>query len=188
MSPQGDYAPLTDEPNDAEQHAFPPRTRSARSARSTRLPAQRPPLWVPDPFRRDGDYDDREGTDSGEDTACESDNEATTSSGEDKGAVRRDARMADKSEAIADDDDDEWDFTLAGLKRDRARVRSPSRQFELPASHQRIFLPRSAAVGSSSSRPPCSSWSSFSSSPWPTSSDPLRANTASTALRRANAA
>ncbi|BGP54623.1 Dipeptidyl peptidase 4 [Rhodotorula sphaerocarpa] len=123
MSPHGDYAPLTDEPNDAEQHAFPPRTRSARSARSTRLPAQRPPLWIPDPFRRDGDYDDREGTDSGEDTACESDNEATTSSGEDKGAVRRDARMADKSEAIADDDDDEWDFTLAGLKRDRARRR-----------------------------------------------------------------
>lgn len=188
MSPQGDYAPLTDEPPDAQQHAFPPRTRSAKSAPPSRLPAQRPTLWVPDPFRRDGDYDDREGTDSGEDTACESDNEATTSSGEDKGAVRRDARMGDKTEAIADDDDDEWDFTLAGLKRDRARVRSPSRRFESPASHQRILLPRSAVVGSSSSRPPCSSWSSSSSSLWPTSSDPLPVSTASTALQRANVA
>ena len=110
---------------------FPPPERPTQRSQR-RLPRQRPPLWIPDPFSlRSGSTSptvDRDGTsldsdtdsDSGEDTVYGSESEETGS--EEK---RKAGSGPFKNESTSTtDEEDGWEFSLAALQKDRTRVRA----------------------------------------------------------------
>ncbi|GAA5990808.1 hypothetical protein JCM10908_000026 [Rhodotorula pacifica] len=136
MAPaEGDYSPLlatNRRDQAAPEHAFPPRERSSRRTQR-RLPSQRPPLWLPDPFtfriggstsqpdqakERKGtvDYSD---SDSGEDTVYGSDEEGNASSDE----KRSGSSKEELATTTTDEEEDGWEFSLAALQKDRTRRR-----------------------------------------------------------------
>ncbi|GAA5863444.1 hypothetical protein JCM3774_005292 [Rhodotorula dairenensis] len=127
-SPAAAYSPLLANEHSDEAaigHTFPPRRQFARPPNRP-LPVQRPPLWVPDPFRfrggsssankLDGAMNDSD-SDSGEDTVFGSDSEDGTS--EEKRELESESAKA----ATTTDEEDGWDFSLAALQQDRTRRR-----------------------------------------------------------------
>ena len=103
MAPSSDYSPLlaaehSDHAAGPHEHVFPPPERATKRSQR-RLPRQRPPLWIPDPFSfrsvgstsptpdRDGASTDSD-SDSGEDTVYGSESEETGSEEKRQAGVR----------------------------------------------------------------------------------------------------
>lgn len=134
MAPSPDYSPLlaaehSDQAAGPNAHVFPPADRSTHYSQR-RLPRQRPPLWIPDPFSfrsgstsstvdRDGaSHDSDSDSDSGEDTVYGSEAEEDSS-----GEKRQAGSGPFKNESTStSDEEDGWEFSLAALQKDRTRV------------------------------------------------------------------
>lgn len=136
MAPSPDYSPLlaaehSDHAAGPNEHVFPPPERATKRSQR-RLPRQRPPLWIPDPFsfRSVGSTSptpDRDGastnsdSDSGEDTVYGSESEET---GSEEKRQAGSAPVKNES-ASTTDEEDGWEFSLAALQKDRTKVRAP---------------------------------------------------------------
>lgn len=136
MAPSSDYSPLlaaehSDHAAGPHEHVFPPPERATKRSQR-RLPRQRPPLWIPDPFSfrsvgstsptpdRDGASTDSD-SDSGEDTVYGSESEET---GSEEKRQAGSAPVKNES-ASTTDEEDGWEFSLAALQKDRTKVRAP---------------------------------------------------------------
>ncbi|TKA51992.1 hypothetical protein B0A53_05076 [Rhodotorula sp. CCFEE 5036] len=134
MAPSSDYSPLlaaehSDHAAGPHEHVFPPPERATKRSQR-RLPRQRPPLWIPDPFSfrsvgstsptpdRDGASTDSD-SDSGEDTVYGSESEET---GSEEKRQAGSAPVKNES-ASTTDEEDGWEFSLAALQKDRTKRR-----------------------------------------------------------------